>query len=99
MECFDKKNTILSSPQRTASCENSIGQMEAIAQFSYSHRYKKRGKLVGGFHIYLNHPNSPFTLGYQKQSFFSLLLNLFLTKTEGELLGGALAFHTAKGIN
>ena len=85
MESLDKKITILSPPQRTGPCENSIGQMETVAQFSYSHRYKKRGKLVGGFQIYLNHPNSPFTLGYQKQSFFSFLLNLFLTKTGREL--------------
>ena len=49
IESFDKKNYYLSPPQRTAPCENSIGQMETVAQFSYSHRYKKRGKSVVGF--------------------------------------------------
>ena len=79
-----KKITILSPPQRNTSCENIISQMEAVAQFSYSYRYKKRGKIYVGSLSNLNPPNSPFTLGYRKQSFFSFLLNLILTKTEKE---------------
>ena len=65
---------ILSSPQQTSSCVSSIGQLVAVTQFSYSHRYKKREKLFGGLQLYLNFPNSSFILGYQKQSFFLLWL-------------------------
>ena len=99
MECFDFKISISSPPKQTASCDNNIGQMEAVAQFSNSHRYKKGVKFAVGFLSHLNPPNSPFTLGYQKQSFFSFLLNLILTKTEKEFLEGALVFHKAKGVD
>ena len=97
-----KKIAILSPPQRTASCENRIGQMEAVAQFSYSHRYKKRGKFVHRLPKY-NKP-SKFSLNFElsKTVIFSFLLNLILTKTEKEFFfggGGALVFHKAIGIN
>ena len=91
-ECFDKKITILSPPQRTVSCENSICPMEAVAQFSYSHRYKKRAKFFGGFQIYLNHPNSPFTLSYQKQSFFPFFVEFNFDKNCIGIWGGAFSF-------
>ena len=86
-ECFDKKNAILSPPQRTVSCENSIGQMEAVAQFSYSHRYKKRGKFVCRLPKVYKPSKFSLYFGLSKTVIFSFLLNLILTKTEKEFWG------------
>ena len=89
MECFDKKIAILSPPQRTASRENTIGQMEAVAQFSYSHRYKKRGKFVWGFLGKFQPPKFSLYFGLSKTVIFFLFVEFSFDKNWKGNLGGA----------
>ena len=86
----------MSPPQRTASCENSIGQMEAVAQFSYSHRYKKRGKFVSSLPNVYKPSKFSLYFGLSKTVIFFFFVEFNFDKNWKGIFGGRLGFSYSK---